>query len=140
MRPFLASFLLIAAGCATDVLDGGDDGTGSDIGSGGGSGSGSAANGACKHIDVVISVDNSGSMREEKQDLRDLAFPGFATALRNVAGGLEDFRVGVLDACNRPANFHTQGVGGACNFQGGNPWMESTSTSLVDEFKCVGDI
>jgi hypothetical protein len=31
-------------------------------------------------------------------------------------------------------------VGGQCNFQGGQVWMESTSTALVDEFKCVGDI
>jgi hypothetical protein len=94
----------------------------------------------CRHIDVVISVDNSGSMREEKEALRDIAFPGFAAALINVAGGIDDFRVGVLDACPTPASFHTRGVGGACNFQGGKVWMESSSTALVDEFKCVGDI
>jgi hypothetical protein len=94
----------------------------------------------CKHIDVVIAVDNSGSMREEKEALRDIAFPGFAQALINVAGGIEDFRVGVLDACPNPASFHTRGVGGACNFQSGKVWMESSSTALVDEFKCVGDI
>lgn len=94
----------------------------------------------CKHIDVVIAVDNSGSMQEEKAALRDIAFPGFANALRDVAGGIEDFRVGVLDACPQPANYHTRGVGGQCNFQSGKVWMESSSTALEDEFKCVGDV
>lgn len=95
---------------------------------------------ACKHIDVVIAVDNSASMRQEKDDLRDVAFPGFAQALLNVAGGIDDFRVAVLDACNTPANFHTTGVTGACNFWGGQVFMQSTSPNLVDEFKCVGDV
>lgn len=95
---------------------------------------------ACKHIDLVIAVDNSGSMSEEKSALRDEAFPGFATALLNVAGGIEDFRVGVLEACQDPATFNTSGAGGACNFQSGQPWMDSTSTALVEEFQCVGDV
>jgi hypothetical protein len=94
----------------------------------------------CKHIDVVIAVDNSSSMQQEKDALRDIAFPGFAQQLINVAGGIEDFRVGVLDACPMPASYHTRGVSGACNFEGGKVWMESSSTKLVDEFKCVGDI
>jgi hypothetical protein len=124
-------------GCGPTPRDGtGDD---DDDGSGSGSGSGSA-NDACKHIDVVIAVDNSASMRQEKDDLRDIAFPGFASALLNIAGGIEDFRVGVLDACDRPANFHTRGIAGPCNFVGGNVWMDSSSPYLADEFKCVGDI
>jgi hypothetical protein len=94
----------------------------------------------CRYIDVVIAVDNSSSMSEEKDALRDIAFPGFANALIQVAGGIEDFRVGVLDACPAPASFLTRGVSGQCNFQSSKPWMESTSTALVDEFKCVGDV
>jgi hypothetical protein len=105
-----------------------------------GGGDGSVIDEACRHIDLVIAVDNSGSMQQEKQELRDIAFPGFAQALIDVAGGIEDFRVGVLDACPDPANYHTRGAGGACNFQGGNVWIESSSTALVDEFKCVGDV
>lgn len=137
MRALLLCLLLTACGSTAgdDTTGGGDD-----DGSGSGSGSGSGTAEACKHIDVVIAVDNSGSMQQEKQELRDIAFPGFASALLNVAGGIEDFRVGVLDACNKPANFHTSGLGGACNFAGGNVWMDSSSTKLVDEFKCVGDI
>ncbi len=117
--------------------DGDGDGTGNGDGTGGGNGESFAS---CKHIDVVIALDNSGSMKEEKDAMRDIAFPGFANALINVAGGLDDFRVGALDACNRPANFHTRGLSGACNFHGGNTWMDSSSPNLVGEFKCVGDI
>ncbi len=94
----------------------------------------------CRKIDVVISVDNSGSMKEEKADMRNVVFPALATALKKVGGGLDDFRVGVLDACPRPANFHTRGVGGQCQFSTGKPWMDSNSPNLVEEFKCVGDI
>jgi hypothetical protein len=127
----------LIAGCGSNPGDGSGDDDGN--GSGSGSGSGEIAE-ACKHVDVVIAVDNSGSMQQEKQELRDIAFPGFASALIDIAGGIDDFRVGVLDACNAPANFHTRGLGGACNFAGGNVWMDSTSPNLVDEFKCVGDI
>ena len=134
MKALLVS--IVAIGCGGSI----DDGTGNGSGSGSGSGSGGENFAACKHVDVVIAVDNSSSMQEEKQSLRDVAFPGFASALINIAGGLDDFRVGVLDACNTPANFHTRGVGGACNFAGGNVWMDSSSPNLVSEFKCVGDI
>jgi hypothetical protein len=126
---------LVIAGCGSDASGdggGGDDGSGDD-------GSGEIA-AACKHVDVVIAVDNSGSMQEEKQQLRDIAFPGFAAALVHIAGGLDDFRVGVLDACNTPASFHTRGASGACNFAGGNAWIDSSSPNLVSEFKCVGDV
>jgi hypothetical protein len=127
--------------CDAECTQGGTDcGQGSFCSDDGTCQPGTPVDEACKHIDVVIAVDNSGSMSEEKSALRDIAFPGFATALINVAGGIEDFRVGVLDACPDPANFHTRGVGGECNFQSGLRWMESSSTALVDEFKCVGDI
>ncbi len=95
---------------------------------------------ACKKVDLVISVDNSSSMKEEKQAMSNTVFPAFAQALRKVGGGLESFRVGVTDACPLPANFHTRGVANVCNFQGGKTWMESSSTALEDEFRCVGDI
>ncbi len=140
MRQVLAIVIMSAIGCGAgmdgQIGGGDDDGTGGDNGNGG-SGESFAA---CKHVDVVIAVDNSGSMKEEKADLRDIAFPGFAASLINVAGGLDDFRVGTLDACSKSAGFHTSGTSGACNFDGGNAWIESSSSKLVDEFKCVGDI
>ncbi len=133
MRLIALLSAVVFAACGPSVT--GDDQA--DDGEGEGDGETFAS---CKHIDVVISVDNSGSMREEKDALRDIAFPGFAAALKNVAGGLDDFRVGVLDACPAPGTFHTRGLGGACNFSSGTAWMESTSPALADEFKCVGDI
>ncbi|HEY5926611.1 MAG TPA: hypothetical protein VIV11_33215 [Kofleriaceae bacterium] len=136
MRALLVCVL--AVGCGGTIDDPSGDGDGD--GSGNGSGSGGENFASCKHVDVVIAVDNSGSMQEEKEQLRDIAFPGFASALITIAGGLDDFRVGVLDACNTPANFHTRGLGGTCNFSGGKVWMESGSPNLVNEFKCVGDI
>jgi hypothetical protein len=141
-RTLLLGVVMAAAGCGASmdgIIDesGDGDGSGSGDGTGGGNGESFAS---CKHVDVVIALDNSGSMKEEKAAMRDIAFPGFASSLINVAGGLDDFRVGVLDACNRPANFHTTGLGGSCNFNGGNVWMDSSSPSLVNEFKCVGDI
>jgi hypothetical protein len=135
---WLAAF--VSASCGSVALEPGDSaGDNSGVPGGGGTGGDEAREG-CRHIDLVIAVDNSSSMDEEKAALRDLAFPGFATALTEIADGIDDFRVGVLDACPTPASFHTRGVAGACNFQGGKPWIESTSTALVSEFKCVGDI
>jgi hypothetical protein len=109
--------------------------TGSASGGGGGPpGSG------CRRVDLIFAVDNSSSMQEEKQAMRDDVFPAFATALLAVGGGLEDYRVGVLDACPDPANYHTRGAAGECNFSTGTNWMESSSPDLVGEFQCVGDI
>lgn len=95
---------------------------------------------ACKHVDVVFAVDNSGSTHLEKEDLRNDAFPGFAKGLRDIAGGLDDFRVGLVDGCSQSASLHTRGMSGPCNFAGGNVWMESSAAHLDDEFRCVGDI
>jgi len=94
----------------------------------------------CKHVDLIISVDGSGSMTEELQAIRDEVFPAFADRLLEVGVGLDDFRVGTLDACPSPANLHTRGTGGQCNFEGGNVWIESSSSNMRDEFACVGAI
>jgi hypothetical protein len=96
---------------------------------------------ACKRVDVVIAVDASSSMTEELTAIRDTVFPAFADRLVLVGEGLEDFRVGTLDACPIPASLHTRGAATAdCAFHGGNPWIESASPALADEFACVGDI
>ena len=124
-----------------------DDGSGSgSAGSGSGTGSGSDpglgpnADGVCKHVDLVIAVDGSSSMDEEKQAMREIVFPAFAQRLRQLGAGLDDFRVATIDACPMPPTFHTQGNGGQCNFEGGNPWIESSSSALEAEFACVGDL
>lgn len=133
-------------------------GAGDDGGAGGGDGGGSGGDGGpvpctgefcpdastgndnCKKVDLVFAVDNSSSMSEEKAALSNDVFPAFATALLTVGGGLEDYRVGVLDACPNPANYHTRGVGGECNFASGQVWMTSDSPNLQQEFACVGNI
>jgi hypothetical protein len=93
-------------------------------------------------IDLVFAVDNSSSMQEEIRAFREDVWPGFATALLEVAGGVDGppFRAAVLDACPDPANFHTRGREGECSFESGAVWMDSTSSDLVGEFQCVGNI
>lgn len=150
--PLGLMLLLVAPACADDNLGnggaGGGDGTGnSGFGGGGnefnigGSGGGTGPGGSgCKRVDLVFSVDNSSSMSEEKEAMASDVFPGFATALLGVGDGLDDYRIGVLDACPLPAGYLTAGVGGPCNFASGQVWMDSSDPDLVAEFACVGDI
>jgi hypothetical protein len=95
---------------------------------------------SCRAIDITISLDDSGSMKEERDSMRNDVFPAFAQALQQVGNGDVEFRTGVLDACPNPAVFHTRGEGGECNFWGEKPWMLSDSPALANEFACVGDI
>lgn len=141
------SISIFGAGC-------GDDGGGSTPDSGGNQGSDGGSDGGgqpdggggstvtgCKKVDLVFAVDASGSMGEERMALAQEVFPAFATALLEVGGGLEDYRIGVLDACPNPASFHTRGAATEnCRFQSNEVWMTSDSTALNDEFSCVGDI
>ena len=85
------SLLLLACGGNQGQGDG-DGGAG---GSGGDGGNGEfgdidASPGleACKKIDLVFAVDPSGSMSEELASMSNEVFPAFATALRDVGGGL----------------------------------------------------
>lgn len=95
---------------------------------------------SCRLVDVVIAVDGSSSMGEELKAMRNDVFPAFATRLASISKGLDNFRVATLDACPNPANYHTRGKAGACHFSSGEPWIDSTSTALNQEFSCVGDI
>jgi len=94
----------------------------------------------CKRVDLVFAVDDSYSMREEMDAMRGDVFPKLAQALRAIGGGLEDYRVGVIDACPDPASLHTRGESGACNFESKQVWIESSSSALESEFACAGDI
>ena len=146
----LGSALLI--GCSDDGVSGGGGGSTDNTGTGQGAssgngfttGSGSTGNSGptgCERVDIVISVDNSSSMDEEKLALSTDVFPAFASALLAVGGGLEDYRIAVKDACPTPGGYNTAGVSlGPCNFSTGQVWMESTSPDLVGEFACVGDV
>lgn len=75
--------------------------------------------------------------------LRDTAFPPFAAALLDVGTRLESFRVGTTDACPSPPRLFTSGGPGgdiACDFEGENAWIESSSADVAGEFACVGDL
>ena len=95
---------------------------------------------SCRLVDLVIAVDGSSSMTEELVAMRDTVFPAFAQRLPMIGQGLDNFRVGTLDACPDPANYHTRGNSGACNFSSGQVWIDSSSPNLGAEFACVGDI
>jgi hypothetical protein len=94
----------------------------------------------CKRVDVLMAVDDSGSMRPKMQAISELVFPSFAAKLSEVGGGLDDFRVGVTSACAVSPILASRGDGGECALASGSPWVESTSPNLLAEFECVGDI
>lgn len=148
LRNLLFLSILAITGCGSDDTNTGNGDGGNCTGlnctnndGGSGNGDGGLAS-ACKKLDVVFTVDPSGSMEQELAAMSSDVFPSFANALKNeVGGGLEDYRVGVLDACPLTTAFRTSGdTDGACNFEGGSPWMTSTSSMLDDEFVCVGDV
>lgn len=104
---------------------------------------------ACDRVDLVFALDGSSTMREEIMALVQEGFPAAVTRLREIGGGVEDYRVGVLDACPLQANFHSIGDDPEssnredsidCMFQGGEPWMDFDSTALEQEFACVANV
>lgn len=94
----------------------------------------------CRKVDVIISIDASSSMFEELDALQGPVFDSFPNTLLDIANGLDDFHLGVIDACNNPAFLHDTGVGGFCDFSTGKNFMESTSPDLIDEYHCVTDL
>src|SRR5688572_3225127 len=107
--------------CASLAACGGGDGNGGDGDAGGdgdGDGGGGGGGAACKKIDLLISVDPSGSMSEELAAMSSI-FGDFANALLNVNEEFENFRTGVIDSCPRPATFNTKNKAGtSCAFEG----------------------
>lgn len=134
---------LALLGCG-DTATGGGDGDGGGTGDGGGDGDGGATSdggrAVCDKVDILFSIDPSSSMSEELAALRDQVFPAMATELLTVGEGLEDFRTGIIDACPIPADLHTRGDGGECNYEGGERWMVNTSSNFSSEFACAGDL
>jgi hypothetical protein len=126
--------------------DGGDgDGGGEryDVGGGndgGGGGSPSGSDEVCKKVDVIISVDNSGSMVEEIAALSGPVFESFPESLLAVGNGLEDFHLAVIDACNNPAAFHDTGNSGSCSFSSQTNFMVSSSPALFQEYGCAMEL
>lgn len=100
---------------------------------------------ACDRVDIVFAVDASSTMREEVAELSANVFPQLLMRLRAIGNGNEDYRVGVLDTCPVNANFHTlrdndTPEGESCNFESGQPWMDTNSSDLEGEFTCAAQI
>lgn len=121
------------------TLDGDDSGPKLDVGADGtADGADDGGNGeGCKKVDVILAVDNSGSMTEEHQALQGPVFDSFPQTLLAINEGLEDFHLAVIDACPKPAYFHDTGQSGACNYSTGSNYMVSNSPDLAAEFACV---
>ncbi len=99
----------------------------------------------CDHVDLLFAIDASFSMQEEITALSGTVFPELARRLEELGqGSLQDFRIGVIDACPNPATLHTVSNDRDaednpidCAFESGQPWMDSTSSNLENEFGCV---
>ena len=108
--------------------------TGTDAGNGSGSFGGATTDGAadsCRKMDIVFVVDNSFTMEEEQQNLRD-NFPRFVQVLdafKTKTGEAIDYRLAVTttDSDRDRGAFRTNG--GA-----GRPWLERTDVDVVGTF------
>jgi hypothetical protein len=116
----------------------GSSGTGSSGTGSSGTGSTTSSDSACKHVDVVMALDRSWGTTEEIAALTTNAvFQLMTNELMDNAGtnGVDDFRLGIIDACPKPARYHNWGaVSGNCNFPG-NPgvnYLVSTQGSPLD--------
>lgn len=152
-----ASTLLTATGggqdSSTGSTTGGMPGTSADDGTGGGvkldvaatmsatdsNGEGGGPTG-CTKVDVVISVDNSSSMSEEIEALQGPVFDSFPETLLDINVGLDDFQLGLIDACPKPAALQDLGANGPCDYSTGRNYMVSTSPDLAAEFSCATEL
>lgn len=115
-------------------------------------------------VDILIVYDTSGSMMDAVHDLTQIAFPDFAQslvtypALGTIHVAITNNLYGVIPNFDPDINhseFYTHGwpIGQGhdafncdeiptvdCNFSSGESWMVGPSTTLVDEFKCVGNV
>jgi hypothetical protein len=101
---------------------------------------GGPAESGCKRVDVILAIDNSGSMQEEIAALAGPVFDSFPQTLLDVGNGLDDFQLAVIDACNDPPLFHDTGAGGACGYSTGANYMSSNSPDLLGEYQCVTEL
>lgn len=112
-----------------------------DVGDSMGEGQAEGSSGmGCKKVDVVISVDNSSSMAEEIAALQGPVFDSFPQTLLDVNDGLEDFQLGLVDACPKPAALQDEGEAGSCGYSTGANYMVSSSPMLAAEFSCATEL
>ena len=131
--------IMLTTGMGGTLDGGGDTGLKLDVGADGtADGADDGSNGeGCRKVDVILAVDNSGSMSEEHEALQGPVFDSFPQTLLAINQGLDDFHLAVIDACPKPAHFHDTGQSGACNFSTGANYMVSSSADLATEYACV---
>jgi hypothetical protein len=139
-----ASGLTTATGTGIDATGGSDDDAIKlDAGAGTSAGTGNAEDAGpsgCTKVDVVISVDNSSSMTEEIEALQGPVFDSFPTTLLDINVGLDDFQLGLIDACPKPAALQDTGNAGACGYSTMRNYMVSSSPDLAGEFSCATEL
>ncbi|RMH00021.1 MAG: hypothetical protein D6705_01610 [Deltaproteobacteria bacterium] len=120
---------------------GGSQGTGGGSATGGGTATGGTTGGiVCTKVDVVFAVDNSGSMQQEIAAMQGPVFDALPDQLLMVGNGIDEFHLGVKNACPKPGYLHDTGDGGPCNFSTGKNWMSSDSPNLDAEYACVMEL
>ena len=169
----LGSVLAIAIGCGgaldreseTEDPDDPGDGTGDGTGDGDGDGSGGGVEERCSQIDFVFVVDDSGSMKEEQDNLA-ANFDDFITVIdgyQTESGEPLDYRVAVTTSgrdldytvdppeecvpvlgCIDPpgTNFHENGDNGAFRQTCGmtRPWLERGEANMSQTFSCAAEV
>ncbi len=109
----------------------------------------------CSAVDIVFVVDDSGSMRHERDNLRS-NFPGFINALdafRTSAGDALDYRVAVTSTTvdyvyidRRPIigdiRIEVDGAHGEFQQDCGMtaPWLERGDADIAGKFSCIADL
>jgi len=156
----LASVATTACGAGADDSAFGNGSSGSSGGASGGNASGSggllgssgtAGDGGgtdpkadeCKKMDIVFVVDNSGSMKEEQDNLV-ANFPKFVKVINDYktkSGEALDYRVAVTssdDGAEKGAFGQSKGPGAPSNCLAGpaKPWLERTDGDVAAAFAC----
>ncbi len=109
----------------------------------------------CSAVDILFVVDDSGSMRHERDNLR-ANFPGFIAeldAFRNSDGDSLDYRVAVTTTTpdydyidRRPilgdVPVSVDGANGELlrNCGAPRPWLERGDAAMADTFACLADV
>lgn len=115
-----------------------------------------------RDLDLVFMIDNSGSMKEEQDNLRK-NFPALIESLRNIPGGLPNVHIGVISsdvgaggtfisgnpACNRPGGDRGAFLAKAgCGLTDGARFIQSLNNgtqnnftgTLENVFSCIAEL
>ena len=130
---------------------GGDGGSGALFETGPG---GSTQVAACKNVDILFVIDDSGSMGDNQESLIS-SFPGFVSAIKKGLSGVGSYHIGVVTtddykhndpACASIGDLVTQTGGvdssnSVCGpFSSGRRHMDETEPDLAGSFACAAKV